>query len=281
MPAQPSLSEQELLRKSIDYRRSVITMIKECGAGHMGGSLSAVDILNVLYNRVLNVSPEGFDDPHRDHYVQSKGHSVEALWAVLADKGFFPPEELKTLNKFGSHLIGHPTRKVRGVEQNTGALGHGMSFAVGLAIAGKRDARPFRVFTLLGDGELAEGSNWEAAMTAAHYKLDNLIVIVDRNQLQITGPTEEVVELEPLDEKFATFGFEVRTCDGNDIPALVKMFDSLPFAPGKPSLLLAQTRKGKGISFMENSVKWHHHVPSAEEYETATKELNAKEAALS
>src|SRR2546423_1787591 len=177
-------SDDQLLLKSLQYRRTTLEIIKRAGAGHTGGSLSSIDILNVLYNRVLRVTPGTFRDPDRDRFVQSKGHSVEALYSVLAERGFFPASELETLNRFGSHLIGHPTRKVNGVEQNPGALGHGMSFAVGTALAGKIDGRDYRVFTLLGDGELAEGSNWEAAMTAGHYRLDNLVVIIDRNGLQ-------------------------------------------------------------------------------------------------
>lgn len=274
------LSERQLQLKSIQYRRTVVTIIKESGAGHTGGSLSSVDILNVLYNRVLNVSPETFENPDRDHFVQSKGHSVEALYSVLAERGFFPESDLKTLNKFGSHYIGHPTRKIPGIEQNTGALGHGLSFAVGLAVAAKKSRSNFRVVTLLGDGELAEGSNWEAAMTAAHYRLDNLTVIVDRNELQITGPTEEVVQLEPLDEKFEAFGFEVRQVNGNDIGELVRTFDAVPFRQGRPNLVLAKTRKGRGISFMENNAKWHHRVPSEEEYLRAMAELETAEKEL-
>lgn len=274
------LSERELQLRSITYRKSVIAMIKESGAGHMGGSLSCVDILNVLYNRIMDVTPATFSSLDRDHYVQSKGHSVEALYAVLAGCGYFPPASLKTLNKYGSHFIGHPTRHVPGIEQNTGALGHGMSFAVGLAIGAKKSGRKSRIFVLLGDGELAEGSNWEASMTASHYHLDNLTVIVDRNRLQITGPTEEVVGLEPLDKKFDAFGFSVRSCDGNDIGQLIEAFESVPFTSGKPSLVLANTRKGKGVSFMENTVKWHHHVPTDEEYGVAMAELNHAEEAL-
>jgi transketolase len=274
------LTENQLKQKSIQYRRTIIEIIKASGAGHMGGDLSCIDILNVLYNRILKVSPENFDDLERDYYVQSKGHCAEALFTVLADKGFFPQEELKTLNKFNSHFIGHPTRKVNGVEQNTGALGHGLAYAVGLALAAKQDRRDSRVFTLLGDGELAEGSNWEAGMTAAHYRLDNLVAIVDRNGLQITGSTEDVCQLEPLDAKFAAFGFSVRRCDGNDIGELVHTFESVPFTPGQPSLVLAKTRKGKGISFMDNVAHWHHHVPSDDEFARAMEELEEAEAAL-
>jgi Transketolase, N-terminal subunit len=228
----------------------------------------------------LRLSPATFQDANRDRFVQSKGHSVEALYTVLADRGFFPESELQTLNRYGSDFIGHPTRHVNGVEQNTGALGHGMSFAVGSALAGKIDRQNYRVFTLVGDGELAEGSNWEAAMCAGHYRLDNLVVIVDRNGLQITGPTEEVVGLEPLHEKFAAFGFGVRECDGNSIPELLGHLESVPFAVGQPSLLLAKTRKGCGISFMENSVRWHHRVPNDQEFEQALRELEKAEASM-
>jgi len=274
------MNERELKLKSIDYRKTILTIIHHAKAGHTGGSLSCVDILNVLYNRVMNVSPQNFEDPDRDRYVQSKGHSAEALFTVLADKGFYPREDLATLGRYQSHFIGHPTRKVPGVEQNTGALGHGLSVAVGMALAAKLDGRSYRVFTLLGDGELTEGSSWEAAMTAAHYGLDNLIVIVDRNGLQITGPTERVIALEPLDEKFRAFGFAVRACDGNDIDALVRAFDQVPFEPGKPSLLLAHTVKGKGVSFIENQVLWHHKVPTDDQLAQGLAELDEARAEI-
>lgn len=269
-----SLSPQELAHKSIQYRKTILSIIKKSNAGHTGGSLSCVDILNVLYNRVMNISPENFADPNRDRYVQSKGHSVEALYTVLADKGFYPAEELETLNQYGSHFIGHPTRKVNGVEQNTGALGHGLSVAVGMALAAKKDGRNFRVYTLMGDGELTEGSCWEASMAAAYYRLDNLTAIVDRNGLQITGPTESVMALESLEEKFTAFGYAVRSVDGNDVAALAECFAGLPFQPGKPSLILARTRKGCGVSFMENRVNWHHKVPNDEEFALAMQELD-------
>jgi transketolase len=267
------LTDQELKLKSIEYRRTILRIIKQARAGHTGGDLSSIDILNVLYNRVLNVSPATFADPNHDRYVQSKGHCVEALYTVLADRGFIPADELDTLCKYGSRLIGHPTRSVPGIEQNTGALGHGLAVAVGMALAARLDGRTYRVFTLLGDGELDEGSNWEASLAAAHYRLDNLVVIVDRNGLQITGPTETVNPLEPLADKFRAFGYAVCAVDGNDTRALSELFDRLPFEPGRPNLVLAHTIKGKGISFIENSYKWHHRVPSDEEYDTALQEL--------
>src|SRR3984893_8048182 len=276
----PMLTERDLELKSVQYRKALLRLIKACGSGHTGGDLSCLDIINVLYNRILRVSPESFKSPDRDYYIQSKGHCAEALFVVLAERGFFPEKDLETLNRYGSHYIGHPTRDVYGVEQNTGALGHGLAVAVGIALAGKIDRKDYRVFTLLGDGELAEGSNWEAAMMAAHYRLDNLVAIVDRNGLQITGATEDACQLAPLDEKFAAFGFEVRRCDGNDVGELVRTLEEVPFRPGKPSLILAKTKKGKGVSFMENVAKWHHKVPSDEEYSLAMAELEAAEAGL-
>jgi transketolase len=226
----------------------------------------------------MNVSPGNFTDPNRDRYIQSKGHSVEALYTVLADQGFYPAEALKTLNRYQSHFIGHPTRKVNGIEQNTGALGHGLSLSVGMALAAKKDGRAYKVYTLLGDGELTEGSSWEASMSAAHYKLDNLVVIVDRNGLQITGATEEVNGLEPLADKFKAFGYAVRAVDGNNIADLVHILEQVPFEPGRPSLILAHTVKGCGVSFMENKVNWHHRVPTDEEFALAMAELEAAEA---
>ena len=264
-----------LIQKSIQYRKRTLRAIKTANAGHTGGDLSCLDILNVLYNHVMNVSPGNIQSPDRDRFIQSKGHSVEALYVVLSDKGFFPDSALDTICQYQSDFIGHPTRKIPGVEQNTGALGHGLSVAVGLALAAKMDERAYRVFTLMADGELTEGSLWEASMSAAHYKLDNLVVIVDRNGLQITGATEDVMALEPLDKKFEAFGYAVQTVDGNDIPALLDVFSQLPFEPGKPSLILAHTVKGKGVSFMEHQVGWHHHVPTDEEMSIALRELDA------
>jgi transketolase len=270
------MTDRELYLKSIQYRIKLLKYIKMAGAGHTGGSLSCVDILNVLYNRILNVTPETFKDPGRDRYIQSKGHSVEALYVVLADCGFFPEKELETFYGYGSDYTGHPTRKVKGIEHNTGGLGHGLAFSVGVALAGKIDKAAYRVFTLLGDGELAEGSNWESLMAAAHYHLDNLCIIVDRNALQLTGKTEELCGLEPLVQKLEAFGGEVRTVDGHNITALTEVLSTLAFIEGKPSVIIAKTIKGKGISFMENNPKWHHGVPDDQQYEQAQQELEAK-----
>ncbi len=272
------MTDHDLRLKSLRYRRDILRYIAHAGAGHTGGSLSCVDILNVLYSRVLRVSPETFGDPLRDRYVQSKGHSVEALYVVLADRGFFPASQLETLCQYRSPFVGHPTRKVPGIEMNTGALGHGLPICVGLALAAKLDEAPYRVVTLLGDGELAEGSNWEAAMAAAHYKLDNLTAILDHNTLQITGRTRDVCCNEPVDEKFISFGWTVRVVDGHDIAALSEALQSSP-ASGKPTCVIANTVKGRGVSFMENVAKWHHGVPSEAELEVALTELEQAAAA--
>jgi len=252
-------------------------MIYQARAGHTGGSLSCIDILNVLYNHVMNINPQNFTQVNRDHYIHSKGHSVEALYAVLADKGFFPRELLGNVEKYSSDFIGHPTRSVLGIEQNTGALGHGLSVAVGMALAAKKDGRSNRIFTIMGDGELTEGSIWEASASAAHYGLDNLIAIIDRNTLQITGHTEHVMNMEPLEAKFTAFGFAVRHVDGNNVEELVTLLENLPFEPGKPNLVLAHTVKGKGISYMEDQIQWHHRVPTDGEYAAALLELDAAE----
>lgn len=270
------MTDRELQLKSIQYRIRLLKYIKLAGAGHTGGSLSCVDILNVLYNRILRVSPQTFADPQRDRYIQSKGHSVEALYITLADQGFFPEQALETFYGYDSVYTGHPTRKVSGVEQNTGGLGHGLAFSVGVALAGKKDQADYRVFALLGDGELAEGSNWESLMAAAHYGLDNLCVIVDRNALQLTGKTEDLCGLEPLAQKLEAFGGALRSVDGHDLGALTELFAAVPFTVGKPSIVIAHTVKGKGVSFMENVAKWHHGVPNDQEYEQAQAELQAQ-----
>jgi transketolase len=265
---------KQLELKSIEYRKKILYYIKKAKAGHTGGSLSCVDILNVLYNEIMNVRPLNFSDAGRDRYIQSKGHSVEALYVVLADCGFFPESDLEALCKYASHYVGHPTRKVNGIEQNTGALGHGLPISVGTAMAGKIDKKPYRVFTLLGDGELPEGSNWEAALLASHYKLDNLVAIIDYNKLQITGPTTEVCNTDPIDSKFEAFGWEVRHVDGHNFAAMIEAFNKVPFRHQKPSLVIAHTTKGKGVSYMEGVKKWHHDVPDDGQFQQALDELN-------
>lgn len=273
-------TDLELQVKSVNYRKALLKYIKMAKAGHTGGSLSCTDILNVLYNDVLNVSPENFSDPNRDRYIQSKGHSVESLYVVLAGQGFFPESDLETMCKFQSKYVGHPTRKVKGIEFNTGALGHGLPISAGIALASKKDNAGYRVFTLLGDGELAEGSNWEAAMMAAHYKLDNLVAILDHNTLQISGRNRDVLSPYPIDEKFEAFGWSVISIDGNSIPELRETFRKLPLEKEKPTLIIANTVKGKGVSYMEDVKKWHHGVPSNEQYELAMRELDECEKSI-
>jgi transketolase len=264
--------------------RRIRTHILAMGAGpegaHVGGALSATDVLTTLFFHVLRLRPEEPKWAERDYFILSKGHASAALYAALAERGFLPVEELTTYARTDSRLAGHPLRKVPGVEFPTGSLGHGLSLGIGLALAARRDRRPNRTFVLLGDGELQEGSVWEAIMAAAHFQLANLTAIVDRNGLQITGSTEDVCQLSPLDEKFEAFGFGVQRCDGNDIGELVRTFEAVPFRPGKPSVVLAKTRKGKGVSFMENVAKWHHGVPNEEEFNRAMAELEAAEAAM-
>ncbi len=263
----------ELEYKSILYREEILKIVRHAGAGHTGGSLSCVDILNVLYNHLMDITPSNFSKIDRDHYVHSKGHSVEALYVVLLDQGFFSREELYKIEKYESPFIGHPSNAVPGVEQNTGALGHGLSLTVGMALADKLDGRDNRFFTLLGDGELAEGSNWEACESASHYELDNLVAIIDRNDLQITGLTEDVMSLEPLRDKFEAFGFAVREVNGHQIADLLDIFDQLPFEADKPNLIIAHTIKGRGVSFIENQVHWHHKVPNDDEFQLAMDEF--------
>ncbi|ASB91345.1 transketolase [Bacillus sonorensis] len=270
-----------LKRKAAEIRKLLLETIYEAGTGHTGSSLSNTDILTVLYYNVMNVDPQNPTWEDRDRYIQSKGHAVESYWAVLADRGFFPKEELKTFSKFNSRLIGHPNNKVPGVEMNTGSLGHGLSVSVGMALAAKKDHKSYRVFTLMGDGELAEGSVWEAAMAASQYKLDNLIGIIDRNRLQITGSTSDVMSNEPLDKKWESFGWSVVEVNGNDIAELVEVLNEVPKTIGKPTIILANTIKGKGISLAENVAGWHHHVPTKEEYELAMKELSEQLEGLS
>jgi transketolase len=273
-PARPDAAELTALAAAT--RARVLEMVHGAGLGHPGGDLSAADILTTLYFAVLRVDPRHPDDPERDRYIQSKGHASGVLYATRARRGFIADALLDSYMAEGSALNGHPDRtKVPGVETNTGPLGHGMPVAVGTAIAAKLDGSPRRTYVLTGDGELQEGSNWEAFMSAAHHRLDNLVVIVDRNRLQQGARTEDTNGLDPLDDKFAAFGWAVRELDGNDPAALLAAFDAVPFAPGRPSCIIANTIKGRGVSFMEDRVEWHHKVPSREQLELALEELRA------
>lgn len=267
---------------SCDLRKDVVDMIVEGKGGHIGGDMSVMDILAELYFEQMNISPEHMDDPNRDRFVMSKGHSVEALYAVLARKGFFPIEQvMREFSKFGSPFIGHPNNKLPGIEMNSGSLGHGLPVCVGMALAGKMDGRDYRVYTVMGDGELAEGSIWEGAMAGSHYKLDNLCAVIDRNRLQISGNTEDVMAHDSQKERWSAFGWHVISVNGHDYDQLRAAFEGAKATKGKPTVIIANTIKGCGSSIMENKANWHHKVPSREEYDTIMKDLEArKEAAL-
>lgn len=261
-----------LSERARETRRAIVRTIAAAGQGHIGGDLSVTDILTTLFNGVLRVDPANPTWADRDRFVLSKGHCAAALYATLAHCGFFSASELTTFMQPLSPLNGHPNRvKVPGVETNTGPLGHGLPVAVGAAVGAKLTGSSSRVFVVLGDGEMQEGSNWEALMSAAHFGLDNLTVIVDRNRLQQGARTEETSSLDPLDDKLAAFGLEVRSIDGHDYSALIDAFG--PSTTGKPVGVIANTTKGKGVSFIEDRVEWHHKVPSAEQVAAALKEL--------
>lgn len=260
---------------SFECRQNVLDMIMEGRAGHIGGDFSVMDILITLYFKQMNISPENLDDPNRDLFVMSKGHSVEAYYAVLAAKGFLDIDDvIKNFSKFGSKYIGHPNNKLPGIEMNSGSLGHGLPVCVGMALANKMDGKTGRVYTVMGDGELAEGSVWEGAMAAGHYKLDNLCAVVDRNRLQISGNTEDVMADDDLDARFRAFGWNSIHAQGNNIEALNEAFEEAKTCKGKPTVIIADTIKGYGGGkIMENKADWHHKVPTQEMYETISAEL--------
>ena len=265
---------QILREKANRVRIGVIEGTHAAKSGHPGGSLSAADILTYLYFEEMNIDPKNPKWEDRDRFVLSKGHCAPALYAVLAERGFFPPEELLTLRKFPSRLQGHPDmNSTPGVDMSAGSLGLGISAAAGMALAGKIDGRSYRVYTVVGDGESEEGQVWEACMFAAHYKLDNLCVIVDWNGLQIDGPVAEVMNPTPHDKKLEAFGFHVISIDGSDMEQIAAAFREARTIKGKPTAIVAKTVKGKGVSFMENQVKWHGSAPNDEQYEQALAEL--------
>jgi transketolase len=264
----------EIRRQSILIRRRSLAMVHRAGIGHPGGDFSSADLLSVLYFGVLRIDPRDPRAPGRDRFFMSKGHCSGALYAVLAAAGFMPLEKLDTYMTPLSELNGHPDRnRVAGVEASTGALGHGLPIATGAALAARIQGASWRTYVLTGDGELQEGSNWEAAMTAAHYGLDNLTLLIDRNRFQQGDATEDAMRLEPLADKWRAFGWAVAEVDGHDHAELLRTLQNLPIEPGKPNCLLMHTVKGKGVSFMENRVEWHHHVPSDDELHAALKEL--------
>ena len=262
-----------LQEKARQLRLDTINELYEAQSGHPGGSLSCMDILVALYYNVMNIRPNKPRWEDRDRFVMSKGHCCPALYAVLADKGYFDKAELATLRKLGSHLQGHPDmRKTPGVDANTGSLGQGVAIAMGMALAAKHGGKDYRVFTLVGDGEAQEGLVWEASMAAAHYKLDNFTVILDHNGLQIDGKNDDVMSLGDVCAKFAAFGFDVVTVNGHDIDAITAALKA-PAAPGKPKFVCCETVKGKGVSFMENNASWHGATIKTADYEAAIKEL--------
>ncbi len=268
---------------SYDLRKDVLDMIVSGKGGHIGGDMSVMDTLITLYFRQMNISPENQNDPDRDYFIMSKGHCVEALYAVLAAKGFFPIEQvISEFSHFGSKFIGHPNNTLPGIEMNSGSLGHGLPVSVGIALGNRMDGRNNRTYVVMGDGELAEGSVWEGAMAASMYKLDNLCAVVDRNRLQISGGTEEVMAHDDLHERFRAFGWNViDVADGNDSDQLNAAFEQAKTVRGRPTVVIANTVKGCGSSVMENKAAWHHRVPTQAEYDQIIADFaERKEAAL-
>ena len=257
-------------------RKRLIEIIYKVRAGHTGGDLSCLNVLTVLYNHYLNITPENLQDPDRDRFVLSKGHCVEALDVVFEAKGIISKEMLDSLGQFGSPLGGHPLCTTNGVEVNSGALGHGLSFGIGMALAGKKDSRSYKTVVLMGDGEQEEGSIYEAAMAAPHYGLGRLIAIIDRNKLQISGSTEDVMPIESIRKRWEAFGWDVLEMNGDDIADIVKVLDSIDVTSDRPHLVISHTTKGYGVSYMENVAAWHHKVPTQEQYEQAEKEIDER-----
>ena len=275
------MNKLELMKTANEIRKGIVTALHSAKAGHPGGSLSATEIFTYLYFEEMNVDPKDPKKADRDRFVLSKGHTAPGLYSTLAQKGFFPKEDLVTLRHTGSYLQGHPDMKhIPGVDMSSGSLGQGISAAVGMAIAGKLDNADYRVYTLLGDGEIQEGQVWEASMLAAHRKLDNLVVIVDNNNLQIDAAITEVNSPYPIDKKFEAFNFHVINIDGNDFDQIDAAFKEAKTVKGQPTAIIAKTVKGKGVSFMENQVGWHGKAPNDEEYKIAMEELEKAGEAL-
>lgn len=268
------LKTTEMQNVANQIRQDIVVMVNAAGSGHPGGSLSAADLMTALYFNEMNINPEIPDMEDRDRFVLSKGHAAPVAYATLARRGYFNPEELIHLRKLGHMLQGHPNMAyVPGIDMSTGSLGQGFSTSVGMALGAKLDASSVRTYTLLGDGELNEGLVWEAAMSASHYKLDNLVAIVDYNGLQIDGPNEEVMGVKPIDQKFLSFGWHVIEIDGHNFDEILSAFEEARNIKGKPSLILAKTVKGKGVSYMENQAGWHGAAPNKEQTEQAIEEL--------
>lgn len=266
--------KKSLKRAACNIRKGIIEGTYNAKSGHPGGSLSIADLMAYLYFEKMNVSPDRADDPDRDRFVLSKGHCAPALYAALANKGYFKTEELKTLRHIGSELQGHPCISIKGVDMSSGSLGQGISVACGMALSGKLDKKNYKVYTVLGDGEIEEGQVWEAAMFASHYSLDNLVAVIDYNGLQIDGRLSEVCSPEPIPEKFEAFGWKVITMDAHDFDSIEKAFDEAEKTQGKPVAIIQKSTKGKGVSFMEDNVSWHGAAPNKEQYEQAMAELD-------
>ncbi len=275
------MNKLELMKTANEVRKGIVTAVHSAKSGHPGGSLSAADIYTYLFFEEMNIDPEDPKKPDRDRFVLSKGHTAPGYYSVLANRGFFPTEDLTTLRKTGSYLQGHPDMKhIPGVDMSSGSLGQGISAAVGMAISAKLSGDSYRVYTLLGDGELQEGQVWEASMLAAHRKLDNLVVIVDNNNLQIDGAITDVNSPYPIDKKFEAFNFHVINIDGHDFDAIAAAFKEARETKGKPTAIIAKTTKGKGVSFMENQAAWHGVAPNDEQYAVAMADLEKAGEAL-
>ena len=266
----------ELRLRSEEIRKRLIEIVYKAKAGHIGGDLSSLNTLTALYLRVMNIDPQDAKNPDRDRFIMSKGHCVEALYCVLEAKGFVTKELLDTYGDYLSPLAGHPTIEVPGIEFNSGALGHGLSIGVGCAIAAKMDKKSYRTFVLMGDGEQGEGSIYEAAMAGSNYRLDNLVAMIDRNGLQISDTTENVMKLDSINQRWTALGWDVIEVDGDDIEAVTTALENIDYNNGKPHLVVLHTTKGFHVSYMENVLKWHHGVPSQEEYDTAIKEISQR-----
>lgn len=270
------MNVKELELQSEESRKRLVEVVYKAKAGHIGGDLSCLNVLTVLYFNTMNIDPRFPKATMRDRFVMSKGHCVEALYVTLEAKGFIPRNVLDSLGEFGSVLSGHPTIEVPGIEVNSGALGHGLSVGVGMAIAAKMNGQLYRTFVLMGDGEQGEGSIYEAAMAAKQYQLDNLVAIIDRNGLQISGTTEEVMALESISQRWGAFGWDVKEINGDNIGDIVNAFNAIDYSNHKPHLLVSHTTKGRGVSYMEGVAKWHHGVPSEEQYKEAVQEISKR-----
>lgn len=268
------MNAKELTLQCEKNRKRLMEVVYNAKAGHIGGDLSCLNVMTALYTEIMNISPAQVNDPDRDRFILSKGHCVESLYTVLESRGFMKPELTNTLGQFGSVLSGHPTIEVPGIEVCSGALGHGLSIGVGMAIAAKMDKKNYKTFVMMGDGEQGEGSIYEAAMAGSHYKLDNLVAIIDRNHLQISGNTEDVMAIDSIAQRWGAFGWDVKEMNGDDLQSILDTFASIDYNCGKPHMLVSNTTKGFGVSYMENIASWHHGMPNEEQYQQAMQEIS-------